>query len=136
MAPRYFTPEQANAALADVRPAAEQMVERARALDAARSRQAELAAHISGNGGDIAPADLAQAQASVEQAAHGLAECIERLQELGCQVKDLETGLVDFPANHEGRDVLLCWRVGEPEVGHWHGPDDGFAGRRPLPFAE
>lgn len=136
MAPRYFTPEEANAALEEVRPAAEQMVERTRALEGARARQAELASHISGNGGDITPADLAEAQAAVEREAQGVAESIERLQELGCQVKDLESGLVDFPARHEGREVLLCWCVGEAEVEHWHGPEDGFAGRRPLPFHE
>lgn len=136
MPPRYFTPEEANAALEEVRPAAERMVERTRALEAARARQADLAAHISGNGGAIAPADIAEAQAAVEREAHGVAECIERLQELGCQVKDLETGLLDFPALHEGRQVLLCWRVDEEAVEHWHGPEDGFSGRRPLPFDE
>jgi hypothetical protein len=48
-------------------------------------------------------------------------------------LRDPETGLLDFPARIEGRDAFLCWRLGEDRVGHWHGPDTGFSGRRPLP---
>ena len=49
-------------------------------------------------------------------------------------VKDLDRGLVDFPALREGEEVLLCWQVGEDEVAFWHGLDEGFAGRKALPF--
>ena len=48
------------------------------------------------------------------------------------QVKDLEKGLLDFPSVMEGQDVLLCWKLGEKEIGYWHTPEDGFAGRKPL----
>ena len=47
-------------------------------------------------------------------------------------VKDLDTGLVDFPSARDGEDILLCWQLGEDEVACWHGHEDGFAGRRPL----
>jgi len=57
---------------------------------------------------------------------------LEEIQDLGVVVKDLDTGLVDFPSVREGRDVLLCWRLGEDEVAFWHGYDDGFAGRQPI----
>jgi hypothetical protein len=50
----------------------------------------------------------------------------------GCEIKDLEGGLIDFPTIWEGREVFLCWKLGEPEVGHWHEIDDGFAGRQSL----
>jgi hypothetical protein len=51
------------------------------------------------------------------------------------QVKDLDEGLIDFPAKHPGGDtVLLCWRLGETDVAYWHGLEEGFAGRKPLPF--
>jgi hypothetical protein len=50
----------------------------------------------------------------------------------GCQVKDVEVGLVDWPALHDGREVLLCWRLGEPSVGYWHETEAGYAGRRPV----
>jgi len=54
------------------------------------------------------------------------------IEESGVQLKDLEIGLVDFAAEHDGRTVLLCWQYGEPEVAFWHGVDEGFAGRKPL----
>jgi hypothetical protein len=50
----------------------------------------------------------------------------------GCEIKDLESGLIDFPTIWEGREVFLCWRLGESEVNHWHEIEDGFAGRQPL----
>jgi hypothetical protein len=59
---------------------------------------------------------------------------VEEIEALGAEVKDLELGLVDFPAEREGETVLLCWRVGEEEIGYWHGLEEGFAGRRPLPL--
>jgi hypothetical protein len=50
----------------------------------------------------------------------------------GCEIKDLESGLIDFPTIWEGREVFLCWKLGEPEVEFWHEIDAGFAGRQPL----
>jgi hypothetical protein len=131
MAGRYFTAEEANAALEQVRPLAERMVEHAALLAQARERQEELATHIAGNGGDIAPADLAEAEDAVEREANALADAIDRIQAAGAQVKDIATGLLDFPARE---DVLLCWHLGEDEIAYWHSPEDGFAGRKPLPF--
>lgn len=134
MAPRTFTPSEANAALAEVRPLAVELVERAAELRAAQAARAELDIHISGNGGDITPSDLAEADEAVQEAARGAARVIQRLDELGVQVKDATTGLLDFPAEHNGEPVLLCWQLGEDEVAFWHTLDGGFAGRRPLPF--
>ena len=133
-APRLFTPAEANAALAEVRPLAEALVERAAALRRAQAAQAALNLHIAGNGGDIAPTDLAEAEEAVQTAALAVAEGMRGLRALGVEVKDADTGLLDFPAEHEGRQVLLCWQLGEPEVAFWHGPEDGYAGRRALPF--
>ena len=55
-----------------------------------------------------------------------------RSRDVGAIVKDLDSGLLDFPSIRDGVEVLLCWRLGEDEVGWWHGPEDGFAGRHPL----
>lgn len=60
-------------------------------------------------------------------------DLLQELHGIGIQVKDLDTGLVDFPAVVAGEAVLLCWRLGEPAVGFYHGDADGFAGRRPIP---
>jgi hypothetical protein len=51
-------------------------------------------------------------------------------------LKDLDAGLLDFPAVREGEDVLLCWHVGEPAVAYWHGLEEGFAGRKPVDWGE
>ena len=131
---RHFTPEEANAALEQVRPLVEQMVAHRRAHVEALERQEELEGRIRGNGGGIPPAELAEAAADVERQARDLSRAIDDIVELGVEVKDLDEGLVDFPALHRGETVLLCWQLGEEEIGYWHSPQDGFAGRRPLPF--
>jgi hypothetical protein len=131
---RTFTPEEANAALAEVRPLVERMVaERSVLLDAQR-RQAELVARVASNGGGLTPPDVSAVAAEVQQASTELVAVVEELQGLGVQVKDLDRGLVDFPCVHRGRVVLLCWELGEDEIAFWHGADEGFAGRKPLPL--
>jgi hypothetical protein len=65
---------------------------------------------------------------SAEQLKHAL----ERIHERGCLVKDLDTGLVDFPTLFRGREVLLCWKLGETGIRYWHGVEEGFAGRKPI----
>jgi hypothetical protein len=131
---RHFTPEEANAALEQVRPLVEQMVVRRRAHVEALDRQEELEGRIRGNGGGIPPAELAEAAAEVDRQARSLARTVDDIVELGVEVKDLDEGLVDFPALRGGETVLLCWQLGEDEIAYWHSPEDGFAGRRPLPF--
>ena len=134
MAPRYFTPEEANAQLERVRPAAEALVEHRRAMaDAARER-ALLIQRIAGNGGDFDPQEPRTLEEQFEREGEAVAGCVQELEKLGVQVKDLDRGLVDFPALHDGEEVLLCWQVGEDEVAFWHGLEEGFAGRKPLPF--
>jgi hypothetical protein len=134
MTERTFTPEDANALLPVVRPLVEQMVAARQRLLRAQERQAELAGYVSSNGGALARGDAAEVQKAVDAAMSELAEAVRAIQKLGLQVKDLDTGLVDFPAVHRGVPILLCWRLGEDEVGYWHGLEDGFAGRRPLPL--
>ena len=69
-----------------------------------------------------------------ERDRHGerLKTAVERLQDFGCVIKDLDIGLVDFPTLFHGREVYLCWRMGEPGIGYWHGVDEGFAGRKQI----
>lgn len=129
---RNFTPDEANELLPVVRSLVERMVEGKRALDVAQADADEVATRISGNGGGLPPARLAEVNAEVDRRATELAGVLEEIRELGVLVKDLDGGLVDFPSVRDGRDILLCWRLGEDEVAFWHGYDDGFAGRRPL----
>jgi hypothetical protein len=131
---RHFTPEEANAALEQVRPLAEQLVAIRQEHTQALERQEELEGKIRGNGGGIPPAELASATAEVDGLARRLARVVDEITSHGAQVKDLDTGLIDFPALHHGVTVLLCWQLGEEEIAWWHRVDDGFEGRRPLPL--
>jgi hypothetical protein len=63
-------------------------------------------------------------------AATALRSAIEQVQEIGCVVKDLDTGLVDFPTLFRGVEVYLCWKLGEAAIEYWHGVDEGFRGRK------
>jgi hypothetical protein len=108
------------------------MVEAKRALDRAEERRDEAVRHISGNGGGIPSQALAGLHADVERHVSALADLVEEVHALGVVVKDLDSGLVDFPGLRDGEPILLCWRLGEDEVGWWHRPEDGFAGRQPL----
>jgi hypothetical protein len=59
-------------------------------------------------------------------------DALAEIDSIGVQVKDLDIGLLDFPCEVEGRVVLLCWKMGEPSITHWHSTDEGFAGRKPI----
>jgi hypothetical protein len=79
--------------------------------------------------------DRARARTTRERrdgVAQRLKAAIERVQELGCVVKDLDIGLVDFPTLFRGVEVYLCWKLGEPRIEYWHGVDEGFRGRKPI----
>ena len=131
---RYFTPEEANAALERVRPLTERMVAHRRRMLEAQARQERLAQRVAGNGGGIEPAAVAKTAEDVERDAKAVAACVDAIHEVGAQVKDLDAGLLDFPALRRGEEVLLCWHLGEDDVRYWHALDGGFAGRRPLPL--
>jgi hypothetical protein len=135
MPPRYFTPDEANELLPQVRVAAVTLVEHRRALVEATAKRAELATRIAGNGGDFDPQEPRELEEELEREAEAVARAVSSLEELGVQVKDLDRGLVDFPSlRSNGEEVLLCWQVGEDEIAFWHGLEEGFAGRKPLPL--
>lgn len=71
-------------------------------------------------------------RAEGELAQRTLTDAVGEISATGVQVKDLGRGLLDFPCRIEGEVVLLCWKIGEPAITHWHPLDEGFAGRRPL----
>lgn len=79
------------------------------------------------------PPDVIRDQSWFRGLVETLREKLDEIQSYGCVIKDVEMGLVDWLARHEGRDVYLCWKFGEPTVAHYHDLDAGFAGRRPLP---
>jgi hypothetical protein len=104
----------------------------ARAGELEREMQ-ELSQRIFMSGGmHVNVAQAARRRTEREKALQEARDTLAEMDEIGVQVKDLEKGLLDFPSVMEGHDVLLCWKLGEKEIGYWHTPEDGFAGRKPL----
>ena len=134
MPERVFTLEEANALLEEIRPLAQELVDHRRALAEARSARRRIAAQVAGNGGGIDPRAAAELDERVAEELKGLARCVNAIHGLGAIVKDPDEGLVDFPALRGGENVYLCWRLGEDRIEFWHGVDEGFAGRKPLPL--
>jgi hypothetical protein len=130
--PRYFTPNQANDLLTEIRPLVEELVSHRRAHTRLQEERAELAGRIAGNGGGIDSQRLADLEAAEEHERIGIARTVNAIHGHGAIVKDPDVGLVDFPAVRDGEEILLCWQLGEEHVAHWHGLEEGFAGRRPL----
>lgn len=121
---RHYTVEEANTAIADVAERLERL--RAARVDLGDEEAREaLTGAAPGNGGGRPGRVVSEAFLALR---NGLLE----LQEMGVVLRDLERGLVDFPALRDGAEIYLCWEEGEEEIGHWHEVDTGFAGRRPL----
>jgi hypothetical protein len=72
----------------------------------------------------------------IQAEARRIHNCVEELEAIGLELKDYELGLVDFPAELEGRSILLCWKYGEREVDHWHEATEGYQGRQRVPRDE
>src|SRR5260370_12631487 len=75
---------------------------------------------------------LARRKAEREKAIQRVRDAMAEIDAIGVQVKDLEIGLLDFPCEVDGQVVLLCWKLGETAITHWHGVSEGFAGRKPV----
>jgi hypothetical protein len=93
----------------------------------------ELAERIFLNGGTLVDVRACAARkAQREKAIQVAKDTLSEINAIGVQVKDLDIGLLDFPCKVDGEIVLLCWRMGEPTITHWHGTEEGYAGRRPI----
>jgi hypothetical protein len=122
MADREFTVEEANATLPSVR---EALVRIQGARQVVLTGGERIRRNAPTNGGGREGKEYWEALATLRRD-------VEALNEQGIILRDPESGLIDFPSKRDGRTVFLCWRLGEPDVGHWHGPEGGFAGRQPL----
>ena len=129
---KYYTPLEANRALPLVRAIVQDIAELSRDL---RERQDRLTRVQPPKRGSLTPAyqeELQLAQAEFERDRERLGEFEQELKNLGVELKDDFTGLIDFPCWMDNREVYLCWRLGEKEVAFWHEIDAGFAGRQRL----
>ena len=128
MAEKLYSPAQANAALPLVRRIAEDV-----AAQHARIAELTRAYDKKRREPDAPQLELNETRAAAAAAKREHDACVAELAELGVQVKDGATGLLDFPGELDGERVLFCWRLGEERVEFFHGAKDGFAGRRPIP---
>ena len=129
---KQFTVEQANAALPLVRAIVEDVVALSHEIVERRERLALLRGNRSTDARDPYSEELRQVDRDLERDRTRLYEYAGELRDLGVELKDAVAGLVDFPSLVDGRAAYLCWKLGEPEVGHWHEIDAGFSGRRAI----
>lgn len=131
MAPRRFTREEAEEMLPYLAPLLFKLRSVKAEHDSAQAKVNEISARMRTNGHGLAD-DLRTAQAELSKTAGQINDLVERINEMGCELKDVDMGLIDFRCDMEGREVYLCWRLGEEHVSYWHELDTGFAGRQPL----
>lgn len=122
----YFTPQEASKLLPDIKLKVKELIERKK-LVTFLNEELERYSLLG-----FKTAEVSEKAALLDNQVEGLTKKLAELEDLGVQVKDLDRGLVDFPAERYGEKVLLCWRYGESEVSFWHKPNEGFNGRKPL----
>ena len=123
--PRHFSVEEANELLPELKVLLEQMLAARQRIVDGRKTWEPMMEKARGNGGGASGKQLFKDSDKIQVT-------LEQINEWGIIIKDVDTGLVDFPALRQGREVYLCWRLGEPRVAFWHDVDAGFAGRQPL----
>jgi hypothetical protein len=129
---KLFTIEEANQTLPLVRAITADLVQLTNELVERRQRLAMLTSGREREVGNPYSDELAAIEAEIEKDAQRLREFVDELIALGVEPKSAMDGLIDFPAMLDGRLVYLCWKLGEPEVIHWHEVDAGFAGRQTI----
>ena len=123
---KYFTVAEANAALPLVNRIVKDVVEQYRQV---------MAYHAQLQEGDLPNPERDRLESARTQATDKLDNLVTELADIGCELKDWESGLVDFPARMDRRDVSLCWKLGEEQITNWHEVYAGFAGREPITTA-
>jgi hypothetical protein len=130
---RFFTLSDAERLLPEVEQAMREALRLYSVHQTADSKYQETLRRISMLGGALVNRDeIADLRSARDSTLVDVQSAVERIHEYGCQVKDLRTGLVDFPTMYRGTEVLLCWRFGEDRIRYWHGLEEGFRGRKPI----
>jgi hypothetical protein len=131
--PRYFNLLEAEALLPKVERLLETLREYKRSYDTSDAELTQIAQRVALAGGMVPRRErVVELRAQKDAAARGLKQAVDEFQEIGCQLKDLETGLIDFPTLYREEEVYLCWKSGEAGITFWHRVDDGFRGRKPI----
>jgi hypothetical protein len=131
--PRLFTLTEAERARKELEPFLVEAMDCRKKLAGLETDLTAVSARITMMGGVIVPYEkLATLRAEHQQLAETLKSALNHILETGCIIKDLEVGLLDFPALINNEEVYLCWRLGEDRIRFYHRQDEGFAGRKPL----
>ena len=131
--PRLFTLTEAERARKEIEPFLVEAMDCRKKLAGLETDLAAVSARIMMMGGVIVPYEkLASLRVQHQHLADTLKTALNRILETGCLIKDLEVGLLDFPALINNEEVYLCWRLGEDRIRFYHRQDEGFAGRKPL----
>ncbi|MGB6689034.1 MAG: DUF2203 domain-containing protein [Terracidiphilus sp.] len=130
---KTFTLEEAQSLLPVVESLLRRAIDGKQSAEQVDSGLSELARRIHLSGGmRVDVGRVARLRAEMEGHLQRARESVAEIDAIGVQVKDIDTGLIDFPCNLDGQVVLLCWRMGEPSIEHWHTMEAGFQGRQPL----
>ncbi len=132
MARQYFTAEEANALLPELRVILEHLQAQRRELEERQQVLEAIRQQAGLNGYRLGGVDFLRLKREAEFILEKCNTAIKKIETLGCLLKDLHLGLIDFPSLREGREVFLCWKRDEAEVAHWHGLTEGFGGRKPI----
>ena len=131
--PRFFTLNQAEKLLPQVESAIREAIERKAEYDQAETEWQGFSQRVMVQGGmQVDRSQSLKQKNRLESAALDVKNSIERVHELGCVVKDLDIGLIDFPTLLNGQEVYLCWKLGENGIQFWHGLHEGFRGRKAI----
>jgi hypothetical protein len=129
--PRHFRLEEAERLLPDVERALRDAIFQRKEYQAAEGELNRAMQRIRMAGGSrVSPGPFLELRVRKDAATSALSAAVDRVNDLGAQIKDLDIGLIDFPALYRGREVLLCWKLGEERIAYWHGTDEGFRGRK------
>ena len=130
---KTFTLEEAQSLLPVLESLLKRAIDGKRAADLIEARLQELTKRIFLSGGLMVDvARVRRQKASLEQHIQQAKDSLNEIDAIGVQVKDLDTGLLDFPCEVNGETVLLCWKMGESRIDYWHTLDAGFRGRQPI----
>jgi hypothetical protein len=130
---RTFTLREAQSMLPILESLLRRSIEAKELIEEVDQEFSALGERIFVNGGTMVDIQKAASRkAQREKAVQSAKDTLSEINAIGVQVKDLDIGLLDFPCKREGEIVLLCWRMGEPTITHWHGTEEGYAGRRPI----
>jgi hypothetical protein len=135
MAPKRFTRHEADELLPYLAPALFKLQGMKRKHDELRQQLGKSAGKSRSNGHGV-DQEAARTRSEIEAAAEQISKLVEKVQSMGVELKDMDIGLVDFRTIREGREVYLCWKLGEETVSFWHELDTGYAGRQPLGMDE